>query len=284
MNQKQHIIPKVYLKQFGYRDKGGIWKVPTFNIEEISLMNKIDKTLVKQSNIKSLLREENIYDIPISKESKRQLEEFFNLTENYYPKVIEEIKNEGELSANKKDMLLGFISLLFVRTRDYRMILNHVIENKDYPYLNGILEGNQKRIETVLNLPRKSAVNFLTAFSGIYVYKCLQNFRVSIIKTIPEEKWATTDNPVFTLGKADKNKRIDFMGIDTKMLCPLSPDFLAYVDHKDSSTQIYRSLEEIKENKVNEIDKETFMKIWHQLTDMSRITKYLIIPTERKKI
>ena len=143
-------------------------------------------------------------------------------------------------------MLLGFISLLFVRTKDYRMILNFVIENKDYPYLNGILEGNQKRIETVLNLPRKSAINFLTAFSGGYVYKCLQNFKVSIIKTISEEKWATTDNPVLVAGKADEEKRIDFMGIDTKMMCPLSPDFLAYIDHKDSSVQIYQGFENLK--------------------------------------
>lgn len=91
MNQKQHIIPQVYLRQFGYRDKGGIWKVPTFNIGEIPLMNKIDKTLIRQSKIKSLLREENIYDIPVSEENKRQLEEFFKLTEDYYPQVIEEI-------------------------------------------------------------------------------------------------------------------------------------------------------------------------------------------------
>lgn len=283
MNQKQHIIPQVYLRQFGYTDKGGIWKVPTLNIGEITLMNKIDKTLIRQSKIKSLLREENIYDIPISEKDKKQLENFFKLTEDNYPQVIEDIQNKGELSINKRDMLLGFISLLFVRTKDYRMILNHVIERKDYPYLNGILEGNQKRIEILLNLPRKSAVNFLIAFSGAYIYKSLQNFKVSIIKSIPEEKWATTDNPVLVASKAYEQKRIYFMGIDTKVMCPLSPNYLAYIDHKNSSVQIYRDFENLKENQLNEIEKDTFEKIWYHLTDISRITEYLILPTERKQ-
>jgi len=83
-------------------------------------------------------------------------------------------------------------------------------------------------------------------------------------------------------GKADEEKRIDFMGIDTKLMCPLSPDFLAYIDHKDSSVQIYQGFENLKEKQVNEIDKDTFEKIWHHLTDMRRITEYLIAPTERK--
>ena len=282
MNQKQHIIPQVYLRQFGYRGKGGIWKVPTFNIREIPLMNKIDKTLIRQSKIKNLLWEENIYDIPINEESKKQLENFFKLAEDCYPQVIEEIKNKGILSANKRGMLLAFISLLFVRTKDYRLILNGVIEKKDYLYLNGILEGNKKRIETVLNLERKSAGNFLIAFSGGYVFKCLQEFKISIIKSVPGEKWATTDNPVLVKVKADKQKRIDFMGIDTKIMCPLSPDFLAYINHKDSLDAMYEGFDNLKENQLNEIAKDTFEKIWYELTHKSRVTEYLIFPAEGK--
>ena len=71
------------------------------------------------------------------------------------------------------------------------------------------------------------------------------------------------------------------MGIDTKVMCPLSPDYLAYIDHKDSTVQIYRDFENLKVNQLNEIEKDTFEKIWHHLTDMSRITEYLIAPTER---
>jgi len=69
-DQKQHIIPQTYLKQFGYKDQQGRWKVPTFNIEEIPLMNKINKTLVRQSNIESLLREENVFDLSGKLEKK----------------------------------------------------------------------------------------------------------------------------------------------------------------------------------------------------------------------
>jgi uncharacterized protein DUF4238 len=283
MNQDQHIIPKIYLKQFGYQDRDGRWKVPTLNLHEIELMNRIDKTLIRQSNIKSLLTEVNIYDIPISNDEKKLLEDFLQLTEDNFPKVIEELKNNEELTPNKKDMLVGFVSLLFVRTFDYRMILHQVIDQKDYAYLKAIFKGNTKRIENVLNMPKESAINFLIAFSGGYIYDCLQNFKVSIIKAIPDEKWATTDNPVLIKCKSNEKMQLDFMGIDTKVVCPLTPEYLAYIDHEDSKISIYENMDKLDKNKVNEVSKNTFEKIWHDVTDRSRITKYLIIPSGNKK-
>jgi hypothetical protein len=280
MNQKQHIIPQVYLKQFGYLDKNRTLKVPVLDIEEIPLMEQINKTIIHQSNIESLLREENIYDIPINGTDKRQLEDFFKLTEDNYQQVIDEIKTTRELSSDKMQKLIAFISLLYVRTKDFRLILNHVIDNNDFTYINGILSNNRKRLNAIVELPKNSAINFLTAFSGGYVYNCLQHFRVAIIETIPDKKWATSDNPVMISFKADENKRIDFMGIDTKIFCPLSPDYLAYIDHKDSKYNVYNELLCLEENRTNKISKETFESIMNNITSKSRITKYLIIPNE----
>lgn len=279
MNQNQHIIPQVYLKQFGYKSKDGVWKVPTFNVEEIELMNKIDKTLVRQSNIKSLLAEINIYDLPIAEKDKKLLEDFFQLTENEYPKVIEELNKKEKISSKSRDSLVGFISLLFVRTNDYRLILEAVLDKKDYLYLEAIFDGNKERIKKLFSLPKKSAINFLIAFSGGYIYKCLKNFKISIIKSTAEEKWATTDNPVLVICKNYKDKQLDFMGIDTKVICPISPDYLAYIDHEKSHEKIYEGTNELIENRINIVDKITFEKIWYDLTDISRITKYLIVPT-----
>jgi hypothetical protein len=283
MKQDQHIIPQVYLKQFGYQTKDGVWKVPTFNTEELDLMNRIDKTLIRQSNIKSLLTEVNIYDLTIGDKEIKMLEDFFQLTEDNYPKAIEEINRPRNLSLNNKDILVGFVSLLFVRTMDYRRILDLAIKRKDLTYLNGVFNNNSKRVKYILNLPIETAINFLIAFSGGYISNCLQNFKLSIIKSIPEEKWATTDNPVLVKCKAFDRVKLDFMGIDTKLICPLTPDYLAYIDHKDSNIRIYEGLDELEENKINEVSRSTFEKIWYDLTDKSRITKYLIVPTERKK-
>ncbi len=282
MNQKQHIIPQVYLKHFGYQDKNGIWKVPVLNIEEIPLMNQINKTLIRQSNIESILREENIYDIPINEKDKRLLEDFLKLTEDNYPQIITEIKTQKELSIDNTHKLKAFISLLYVRTKDFRLILNHIIDNKDYSYVEGILNGSEERLKILLELPKNLSINFLIAFSGGYIYKCLQHFKVTIIETIPNEKWATTDNPVLISCKADKNKRLDFMGVDTKIFCPLSPDYLVYIDNKDSKYYAYNDFIGLEENKVNKICKATFEDIFNNLTARSRITKYLIIPTDRK--
>ena len=246
-------------------------------------MQKLDKTIVRQSNIKRLLHEENIYDIPIGEMDKRVLEEFFTLTETHYPQVIDEIKLENELTVERREMLLGFISLLYVRTKDYRTILDNVIENNDLTYMLGIFAGDRRRVDKLLRLPRKAALNFLIAFSGIYVYKCLQNFSVKIIKTISEEKWATTDNPVSVTCKLTEKQQIDFMGIDTKIICPLTPDYLAYIDHKESEINIYEGCENLVENKVNEIPEGTFKKIWKDLINKNRATEYLIVPTMNKK-
>lgn len=276
--QKQHIIPEVYLKQFGYQYKGGIWKVPTFNMEEIELMNRLDKTIIKQSTIKSLLQEINIFDIPEIKENKKLLENFLKLTEDHYPKVMNEVQSDQLISANTRSMLLGFISLLFTRSPDYRLILRSVIQDKDMVYLKGIMDGDERRISIILNLPIESGINYLIAFSAGFIFKIIQNFRVSIIKNIPGEKWATTDNPVTVICKADNQKRLDFMGVDTKILFPMSPEYLAYLDHKDSSINLITGLEHLKENQINEIGSDAFTNIWLRVTDKSRITKYLILP------
>lgn len=272
----------MYLRQFGYKDKNGAWKVPTFNIGELGLMTKLDKTLVRQSNIKSLLQEINIYDIPIGEKDKKLLEKFFMLAEAHYPQVINEIKTKNELTPEKRDMLLAFISFLFVRTKDYRFLLNQIIEKKDVTYMLGVLEGNRARVDKLLSLPRKAAINFLIAFSGVYIYNCLQNFNLKIVKTIPEEKWATTDNPVLVNCILNEKQQVDFMGIDTKFICPLSADYLVYIDHRDSDTVLFKGCENLVENKVNEISKSIFENIWHALINKTRVTEYIIVPTIKK--
>lgn len=277
MKQNQHIIPQVYLKQFGYQTINGIWKVPTVNIEQLELMNKINKKLIQKSNIKSLLTEVNLYDIS-SGDNRKMLEEFFQLAEDNYPKAIRELNSTGTLSLNNKEILIGFISLLLVRTIDYRKFLDLVIKRKDLTYLNGILENNKNRVEYILSLPKETAINYLTAFSGGYIYNCLKGFKLHIIKAIPEEKWVTTDNPVLVKCNSFEGIKVDFMGIDTKVICPITSEYLGYIDHKDSNIELYDGLDKLVENEINEVSRDIFEKIWCDITDKSRITKYLIVP------
>lgn len=280
MNQKQHIVPQVYLKQFGYQDKHGRWKVPAVSVKDIELMNRLDKDIIKQSNIKSLLREVNYYDIP-DFESNGLLEEFFQLPEDRYANVIHEIEQKGELPLKKKDMLFGFIAHLAVRTKKYTNMLEQILEDRDYSYLLGVLEGNHRRVDHLYAVQRKSALNLLTGLSGGYIYLRLQqDFRISIVATISDEKWATTDNPVLIKCGVNQHGIIDFMGIDTKLICPLSKDYLAYIDHPKSNINFYEGFDQLAENKVNSISTSAFEKVWMDVTDGSRITEYLILPTK----
>jgi hypothetical protein len=246
-------------------------------------MNKLDKTIVRQSNIESLLREQNIYDIPLLNGEKRILENFFKLTEDNYQEIIDEIKNQSILSFEKKDKLIAFIALLYVRAKDFRQILGKALNDRDNTLLLGIMNGNTERVNSLYNIPKKSAINLLTAFSGGYVYNALRNSRVFFINAISGEKWATTDNPVMVKFKISVNRNVDFFGIDTKLLCPLSQDYLAYVDYEDSKMSIYPEFDSLKENKVNNISENIFEIIWKELTEKNRIAEFLILPTEKNE-
>jgi hypothetical protein len=279
-DQNQHIIPQTYLKQFGYKDKHGRWRVPVFNIEQIPLMNNINKTLVKQSNIKSLLREQNIYDLSGTIENKKHLDNTFKILEDCYPLIINEINETKRISIESKQKLITFISFLFVRTYDFRGIADHLLKSRNRDYLEAIIEDNKDRINTLLSLPVEKAINFLIGFSGFYISKVLSQFEITIIETIETEKWATTDNPVLVQCKATGNI-IDFLGIDTELLCPISQDYLVFIFHPNS-TFSQNELRKLHTNEVNKISIGLYESIWYKLVDKSRVTKYIIVPSMNK--
>lgn len=280
LDQNQHIIPQTYLKQFGYKDNHGRWKVPTFNIEEIPLMNRISKTLVIQSNIESLLRAKNIYDISGIPGNEKQLEKTFKILEDNYPLIVTEIDNTKKISSESKQKLITFISFLFIRTSDFREIAEHIIRSKNRDYISAVIGDNQKRISNILSLPIKEAITYLIAFSGFYISRVLSHFKIVLIETIDIEKWATTDNPVLIQCKTT-GKVIDFLGIDTEILCPISKDYLVFIFHPDSNFS-QNKLRKLIPNQVNKISKKLYENIWYQLVDKSRVTKYIIVPSMKK--
>ncbi len=277
--QNQHIIPQVYLKQFGYQDKDSRWKVPTFDVNEIPLMNEIDKTLVRQSNIKSLLQEQNIYNLSIKAGNERKLEETFSMLENEYPLIINEIKSKKQILPDSKVKLTWFISFLFIRTSDFRKIARNVIESRNTTFLLAVFQGNTKRMNNLFKFPLDEAINYLIAFSGFYISKALAPFEVVLIETIENEKWVTTDNPVYVKCKATGNK-IDFFGVDTEIVCPLSMDYLAFFFNPRSSF-LNSELRDLKTNIVNKISVSLYEKIWKSLVNRDREIRYLILPSLR---
>lgn len=68
------------------------------------------------------------------------------------------------------------------------------------------------------------------------------------------------------------------MGIDTEILCPISQDYLVFIFHpkSDFSQNILRNL---NHNEVNNISSDLYERIWYNLVDQSRVTKYIIVPS-----
>jgi len=243
-------------------------------------MNKISKTLVRQSNIESLLREENVFDLSGKLGNKKQLERTFKILEDTYPTIISEIDRTRKISVESKQKLLTFISFLFIRTYDFRQIAEDILRSRDEGYISAIIGEHKKRIDTLLSLSIDNAINFLIGFSVYYIAKILSLFEIVIIETIESEKWATTDNPVHIQCKAT-GRIIDFLGIDTEILCPISQNYLVFIFHpkSDFSQNILRNL---NRNEVNKISIELYERIWYKLVDQSSVTKYIIVPSMKK--
>jgi len=86
---KQHKIPRVYLRQFGYHYNNQ-WK--------ISVLQQCE-TFVRQKSIESFLAETNIFDVESNVHDTPRLFEEFNCDiENNYNNIISDLDTQGKLS------------------------------------------------------------------------------------------------------------------------------------------------------------------------------------------
>src|ERR1035437_1443471 len=143
-DQRQHIISKVYLKQFSF---------PIGNTLKISVL-QAGKKFTQHKNINSFNTLINHFDIKSDNpEIIKVFENTSGLLETRYPQIIDELNNNKTLTIEYTSYLFQYIANLIVRSDMWRkniiMILN---DQRKENFLKTILRRNEETEEQIKNL------------------------------------------------------------------------------------------------------------------------------------
>ncbi len=135
MEQKQHRVPQVYLKEFGFRD-GDQWMITTAEKHNAELMRGVGRRWVGAKSIASVTTAENEFDLgDVFPEEKKLLEQFFWNFENEYGSVVKQL-DEQKFTDKSLGKLTDFVASLLIRSRLFRSVLAHHLTQ---PYAHDFL-------------------------------------------------------------------------------------------------------------------------------------------------
>lgn len=264
--QNQHRLSQIYLKKFGYKEEG-IWM--------LSVM-KLSSGKIENVRISEFTAEINIFDLPFDDFNvKRQFEIINSKLENEYPKLINNIKNQKQLISKDKDLLNLFIPNILCRTIHFRAYMKSLIENIETrkKLLNEITlfqkdEGKTEFLLDILN--PTSHLNIVAGALMNHMHYVLQRFKKLILKSPSGFGWLTTDNPVY-IDLQEKHEWI--IPLEAEIYFPLSKEYCVFLFHEQSELNS-NPLRNLKKDKVNEIDFETFDKLAKRIG--GNLDEYLI--------
>lgn len=253
INQKQHRISQVYLKQFGYKKNDKYW---------LSVL-KVGCGLTENVLISDFTAETNIFDLPVDDfEIKRHFENLSSEVENFYRTVISNLRHQKKLTPKDKDVINHFVANLLCKTVPFRNFIedllndditrNHLID--EVTYYSDDTDANKMVLDYFgkdfqLNVFIGTVMNHL-----VHVFR---HFKKVIIKDYQSLGWISSDNPVLIDRQGNHEWLIP---IEAEIYLPLSRDFCLFMYHPNSeiSNNLLRNL---RIEKVNTITFENFNEI-----------------------
>jgi len=280
-NQKQHKVPQVYLKKFGYQNGNNQWM--------ISVLKKGLK-FTQQKSIKSFTIETNVFDIDSDDPRiPRMFETLNSELENEYNNIISELDNNQSLSDKGYAFLLQLTSNLICRSdywRDWVFgMLNH--ENKEN-WLRIILGhhckdyGEFKELDSkphfriLADSPPEEVINRVLLFFTDHLMHRLWHYDIVFIKSQDGKPWFTSTNPIVMHLRTQKN---EIFNKDSEIYFPLSPDYLAYL-HYGKSDDKENPLRKAERNSMINADDEQNESL--QKIIMANPSDYILIAGEFK--
>ncbi|WP_231567332.1 DUF4238 domain-containing protein [Lacinutrix sp. Hel_I_90] len=251
--QKQHRLSQVYLKKFGY-EQDGIWMV--------SVM-KLGSGMTENVKISEFTAEENIFDLPFKDfEIRRHFETLSGRLENDYHRLINNIEKQKLLTPKDKDLLNHFVPNILCRTSHFRCFINLLIEDIETrkKLLNEItlFKKDNGQTEFLLDILKpETHLNIVVGTLMNHLVYVLQRFKKLILKSPKGYGWLISDNPVF-IDWQGKNEWI--MPIEAEIYFPLSKEYCVFL-YNDQSELNSNPLRNLKNDKVNQIDFETFDRL-----------------------
>ena len=278
MNQNQHKLPQVYMRQFGYLFNKQ-WKVSVI---------KIGEKFTRQKSIESFLSETNIFKIEDSYEKLENIFEGLNgMIENEYLNLITDLENQNKFSEKSRFILFQLIPNLLCRTDSVRDLVKEIINSDSkVNFLKMICVENytkleelesQKYFQVMINEPTSEGlINKILIFLSRYLQLRLLNYEIVILKSQDDKTWSTSDNPIIF---ENRYAKFDILTDDTEIYFPLNPKYLIYL-HNYKSLDKSNNLRIIETNKVYEVNDEENIELQQKI--LLNAIEYVIVDGEFK--
>ena len=196
-NQNQHIVPQVYLKQFGYKFK---------EQSKVSVL-KLGEKFTKQKSIKSFLAEINLFDIESEvPEIERIFEDLNCAIENEFSDIISDLENDRKLSEKSYAVLLQLIPNFIARSHTWRSFVHHMLESDAKEnflkvicvHLADSFEDleNKDFFKFMMESSTEEAINRALMFFIDHLLRRIGHYEIVIIEAQEGKPWFTSDNPV----------------------------------------------------------------------------------------
>jgi hypothetical protein len=247
VNQSQHKVPQVYLKQFGYLDANNQWKV--------SVIDRNEK-FTRQKSIGSFSAVTNIFDIMSdSPNIARIFEQLNGELETEYNTIVRELESDGMLSDKSYAYLLQIVANFIARSDEWRAWMLDMLEHENKENFLQIIVGHNAEdfaeFESIKQQPYfrilvedtpAEVLNRVMIYFIDHLMVRLWNYEVTFIQSQDDKPWFTSTNPVVVNNQVDKT---DIFAKDSEIYFPISPKFLAYIHFAGSldKENILRSLE-----------------------------------------
>jgi len=269
LSQLQHRLPKVYLKQFSYRENGRRF---------ISVLKK-NKNKTEQKDIETFTAETNIFDYSILPDiaERRHFEKICNKFETQYPGIIESIR-KGSPTPNNWFILIQFMATLIVRTESNRIFYSDLIAKADtkkkfFDEITIFNEDLRSDLDIIAwEYGIEETLRPISVMVGEHIAKCLSRFSYVILKAPSPKKWFTSDDPVVI----DKQGEYGYLiPIETEIYFPITKDYCLFAYHDKSKIQNH-PLRTLENQKIHDCDEVSHAYITMQIINNAH--RYTLLP------
>jgi len=262
--QKQHQIPQVYLRHFGFK------KDETSKKNDCITVLNPTKGHSEIVDIIDFTVKTNIYDMPfVDDKHKRHFENESNRVENEYNKIINNCTYAFQINPKDETYLEAFVAGMICRSIFNRDLFIDRLKNTTTrdKFINEItlFTDDKKELETLLSqVPLEHHINIVLGHLMEHLCHMFLFFNKIILKSPKGYSWSTSDNPVVI----DRKELYDWtIPSEAELYFPLSKDFCLFMYHKKNNKSD-NPLKKLPINRVSNIDFKTFDNIM-----MSQIAK-----------
>jgi hypothetical protein len=211
-------------------------------------MRNINELFFAQKSIESVTAENNIFDLIEENNNSTLFEDLNGKIETWYPQIINDIKNNSNLSEFNEGILIQFIPNLLCRVETFRQLIRKHLysSNREY-FLNSMCAFQEDKGITFMSkidsLSIESQINPTCFMVMDHIMNKLSYFDYVIVREYANRGWITSDNPVVLNNNISENS---IFSINTELYFPLSKEYCIFFSHpnankKDNILRSYKS-------------------------------------------